>query len=87
MSKQLKIESSCEIDDLIDVVTEKTGRKRNEVEKAFFKLYIYPTTTKTFLTVQFGPIIKEEEFAWLNDALSAIFAEAGVTKLYVTAAI
>ena len=44
---KLKIEASCEVDDLIRCVAEQEGLAFEEVEKAFFVEYIYPDGSKT----------------------------------------
>jgi predicted RNA-binding protein (virulence factor B family) len=83
----LKIEHSCEIEDLIKEVINKTDKTYKEVERAMFRTFIYPESTKTYLTTQFGPIVEDKDYAWLNDVLTEIFAEAGIESVYVTNAI
>jgi hypothetical protein len=83
----LKVENSCEIDDLISEVITKTGRTYKEVERAMFRTFIYPESTKTYLTTQFGPIVDDKDYTWLNEALTEIFKEAGIDSVYVTNAI
>jgi hypothetical protein len=80
----LEIDASCEIGDLINEVIAKTGKTWDEVETAFLKVGKFPESTKTFLTTQFGPIVKKDGFEWLNDALTEIMKEVNLTNLYVT---
>ena len=87
----LKIELSCEIDNLIDEVSRISHKGCGEVEKAMFKTHIYPEGTKVYLTTQFGSILDNNEnvenFKWLEDALQSIFKESNITSIYVTTAI
>lgn len=83
----LKIERSCEIEDLIQEVVSKSGKTYKEVERAMFKTHIYPESNKTYLTTEFGPIVDEGAYEWLNVVLTEIFTEAGIESVYVTNAI
>ena len=80
----LKIENSCEIDDLISEVVNKTGKGYSQIEELFLATYLYPESNKIYLTTQFGPIVDDE---WLNSVLLEIFKEANITEVYVTNAI
>jgi hypothetical protein len=85
----LRIENSCEIGDLIDEVCKKSGKGDSEVATAMFKTFIYPESTKTYISAGHGPIVKAtgHGYDWLETALQEIFAELatiGVHGVYVT---
>lgn len=86
----LRTEVSCEIEDLIREVVVKSGKSYDEVETAMFRLYLYPENTKTYITTQFGPVVKSgqrDAYKWLNDALTLILEELGINGIYITLAI
>lgn len=89
MSLKLKIESSCEIDDLIDSLIFASQKSHDEIETILFKEGIYPESKKTYITNQFGDILSEvnESNQWLEDALSVILIENNINGLYITIAI
>lgn len=89
MSLKLKIESSCEIDDLIDSLMFASQKSYDEVETILFKEGIYPESKKTYITNQFGNILSEvnESNKWLEDALGVILSENNINGLYITIAI
>lgn len=84
---KLNIEASCEIDNLINCIVLKTKRSYEEIESAFFDNFIYPESKKTYLTTQFGKIIDDENYEWLNSALEDIFKENKIKSIYITEAI
>ena len=90
----LKVENSCEVGDLIDEVTEKSGKGFEEVESAFFKCHIYPESTKTFMCRNRDwqkndkrQLVEEKGFKWLDKAMNKIFDECKIDEIYVTIAI
>ena len=89
MSLKLKIESSCEIDDLIASLMYASQKSYDEVETILFKEGIYPESKKTYITNQFGNILSEvnESNKWLEDALGVILSENNINGLYITIAI
>lgn len=89
MSLKLNIQSSCEIDDLIDSLIFASQKSYDEVEAILFKEGIYPESNKTYITNQFGNILPEvnESNKWLEDALGFILNENGINGLYITTAI
>lgn len=84
---KLKIQNSCEVDNLISCLIATTNKKHKEIESALFSNYIYPESTKTFLTTEFGKIVDDPNFEWLNNALEVIFKENNIDYIYVTNAI
>lgn len=86
MAKTLKIEYSCEIGNLIDVMAEVMGKTTDAVETMASKEYLYPEGTKTFVTTQFG---KDDDDAdgTLRGALFDFMVEQGIKSLYITEAI
>lgn len=87
MSKvSLRVKSSCEIDDLIDAIREKTNKDHDEVEQAMFKSYLYPECTKTYVDTKFR---KDNEgvHQWLYDAIYDIMDDNNIQSMYITEAI
>ena len=89
MSLELRIESSCEIEDLIDSLVFASQKSYNEIEHILFEECIYPENKKTYITNQFGSILSEvnEDNKWLEDALDVILKENNINGLYITLAI
>jgi len=82
---ELKTETSCEIDDLIRAVMKKTDKPHNEVESAFFKEYLYPEGTKTYVNYKFHQ--DNDEQSWLKQAIYSIMVDNGIMAMYITEAI
>jgi hypothetical protein len=84
----LDTQLSCEVGDLIGEVVEKSGRPYDEVEAAFFKVAIYPDGTKKFLMMKPDGILSSkpnhQNYAWLEEALQAIFKEGNIEDIYIT---
>lgn len=78
----LKVEKSCEVDDLIEEVVAVSGKSYGEVEKQFFDSGIYPESTKTFVTDQFGGY--DTDCDWLDEALEKVLTECGAKSIYIT---
>ena len=89
MSLKLKIESSCEIEDLIDSIMFASQKSYDEVVTILFKEGIYPESKKTYITNQFGNILPEvnESNTWLEDIRGVILNENNINGLYITIAI
>jgi hypothetical protein len=58
----------------------------DEVESILMEVGLYPESTKTYFTNQFGHILCEnkEGNEWLEDALSVILKEYNINGLYIT---
>ena len=82
----LRTEQSCEIEDLIDAVREKTNKGFEEVEKAMFKTYLYPEGSKTFVTADYKKA-DQPEYKWLYDAIYDIMDDNNIQSMYITEAI
>lgn len=89
MSLKLTIQSSCEIEDLIDSLMFASQKNYDEIETILFEEGLYPESNKTYITNQFGSILSEvnENNKWLEDALSVILNENNINGLYITIAI
>jgi|LakMenEpi03Aug12_release.lakeMendotaPanAssembly.Ray.scaffolds.fasta_scaffold4355241_1 hypothetical protein len=79
----LKTTTSCEINDLMDAVIEKTNNTFDVVEKQFFKSYLYPEGTKTYVSTRFRKD-GEGENQWLYDAIYSIMDDNNITAMYIT---
>tara|TARA_Y100001960_G_scaffold321323_1_gene395854 strand:- start:75919 stop:76200 length:282 start_codon:yes stop_codon:yes gene_type:complete len=92
----LELTYSCEIDDLISEICEKTGKTYDEIESVMFDTHIYPESRKTFLMLSKDPSNDKEtiltdnpngSLQWLEDVLQDIFKELNIRSVYVTEAI
>lgn len=82
----LRTTKSCEIDDLIDAVREKTNKGHDEVEKAMFKTYLYPEGSKSYIDTKFRKD-NEGDNQWLYDAIYDIMDDNNIQSMYITEAI
>jgi hypothetical protein len=92
----LELTHSCEIDDLISEICQKTGKTYDEIESVMFDTHIYPESKKTFLMLS-KEIDSDKEtiltnnpngsLQWLEDVLQDIFKELNIRSVYVTEAI
>lgn len=76
----LRIESSCEISNLIDVVCNHTKKPYNEVEQAFFELYLYPEGRKTAVGID----CTSKGSHWLYQAIHEIMYQYNIKSMYIT---
>jgi hypothetical protein len=92
----LELTHSCEIDDLISEICQKTGKSYDEVESVMFDSHIYPESKKTFLMLSKDLNSDKEtiltdnpngSLQWLEDVLQEIFKELNIRSVYVTEAI
>lgn len=81
--KKLKLESSCEIDNLIDVFVERLGKPYEEVEKMAAKEGLFPEGKKVFVTTQFGKD-EDDEDGTLRGALFDYMVEEKIESMYIT---
>ena len=92
----LKVENSCETDNLIDEIIKSSGKNYEEVESAMSKAGLLPEHTKTSISWnddQKNSIIvsytmkDHPELDWLDKALVSIFKENNIDQIYITNAI
>ncbi len=92
---KLIVESSCEIENLIDVIVGKTDKDYEDVENAIHSAGIAPESNKTYITTEkFGLSSKTkvlndvgDELKWLDDVLFDILKELNIDSIYITEAI
>lgn len=79
----LKVQSSCEIDNLIEVVAERTGKDYEECEEEAFKSYTYPEGTKTCMSLEHSTTNN----SFFREEIVKILREMGIERIYITEAI
>lgn len=79
--KTLRLEQSCEIDNLIDVMAERMCLKYEEVESMSLKEGIFPDGNKTFVTTQFGRLNDDRP---LCQAIYDMMIEKGIRDMFIT---
>lgn len=77
---KLKIDTSVEIDNLMDILCERLGISWEECEERAMKEGLYPEGTKTYLTSSFGGY----DAGTLQDEAIKILAIHGIQSCYVT---
>jgi hypothetical protein len=82
----LRTATSCEIDDLIDAIREKTNKSYDEVETAMDKAYLFPESKKTYVDTQFRND-DEKDNQWLYDVIYDIMDDNKISSMYITTAI
>lgn len=78
---KLNLNVSCEIDNLLDVMSEEMNLSYSEVEKMAFKESIYPTSSNTFMTTKFG---MSERDGSLKLAILTYMLKEGIERMYIT---
>jgi len=76
----LDIQSSCEINNLIRVIMERTAKTYAEVEKEAFDEYVYPESTKTYVDVRWP----SKDDGWLKQEIIKLLNELGIQGIYIT---
>jgi len=79
---KLKIELSCEVDDMILCIMKDTGKTYGQVQFAMIREYLYPENNKTFVATKFGK--KDVENSWLRASIYRILDENGIGSIYIT---
>lgn len=78
----LATETCCDIGDLIQEIVDQTAKSWDEVESALMECHLYPDSTKTYVTDQFGGY--DTGIGWLDEALDYILSECGHKSIYIT---
>ena len=81
--KELRLEYSCEIENLIDVMAEVMGKTYLEVETMAGNEYLYPEGDKVFVTTQFGKDDDEAD-GTVRGALYDFMVEHNIKSMYIT---
>ncbi len=81
---KLKIENSCEIDDLIDFMVVRMGKTHREIEKMINEEYLYPEYGYTFVTTQFGKNPNREKEGTIRNSLFDYMIEEKIVNMYIT---
>ena len=75
----MNIDACCEIGDLINEITKRTGKTYDEVETAAFDEHLYPTDSKTYVSVLFS-----RDNGWFRKEVRAFLNEHKLPGLYIT---
>ena len=78
--KELKLQTSCEIDNLIEVIAERIGKTYAEVEKASYDEYLFPESGKTYVDVRWP----SEHDRFFKLAIRDMLKEKGLQGIYIT---
>ena len=77
--KELRITASCEIGDLIRVISERLNKPWDEVKAQAFKEYLFPESRKTFVLAE---SVSSDQ--WFRQEVIKILKEKSLERIYIT---
>ncbi len=85
MNKEFKLKlcpSTCEVDDLIQLISKISGKSFDDVENKMEFHQLYPESRKTCYGLT--TLVSEDEYDWFYDALDKVLEYNDLDRIYIT---